>query len=525
MPTLPPRTDDHPPQLPFVKPPTETSSPADSDAGPSLFAGVARHSMVYAFGIIVGRAVSFLMLPIYTRFLTPADYGVLALVEMTLDFISIIAGAKLALGVFRYYHKAESEQERQEVVSTSFLLVAGMYAVVGTATFFAAPLLSTLIFGSTENTVLFQISAMNAALGALLIVPLSLARVEDRSVFFVGMNLAKLAMQVVFVILFLVVMDLGVLGVFLGALVANVAVAGAASLWLLRRVKLAWTSKAARDLLRYGVPLMATKVATFATTFSDRYFLQVVADETTVGLYNLAYQFGFIMVMLGFSPIEQIWGPKRFQVANESNPDSVLSHGFLLINMLLISVAVGISLFVYDLLRVMATPAFYPAAMVVPVILFAYVFQSWASIVDIGILVVEKTRYVALANFIAAGVALTGYALLIPRYLEWGAAIATLLAFMTQFGLIYLFAQRLWPVRYAWRPVVLLVAWAVTISVIGLLLPEMSVLPSISVRFGLALCFFGGLWFLPIMSREQRVLVRGWIRRWIKGRLGARRHG
>lgn len=475
--------------------------------------------MVYAFGIIVGRAVSFLMLPIYTRFLTPADYGVLALVEMTLDFISIIAGARLALGLFRYYHKAKSEKEREEVVSTSFLLVAGMYALVGSGTFLAAPFLSTLIFGSPENTILFQISAMNAALGALLIVPLSLARVEDRSVFFVGMNLAKLAIQVGFVLLFLVVMDLGVLGVFLATLVANFTVGAGATIWLFRRVRLAWTPKAARDLLHYGLPLMATKLATFATTFSDRYFLQAVADETVVGLYNLAYQFGFIMVMVGFSPVEQIWGPKRFQVASQEERDSVLAESFVLINLLLISVGVAISLFVFDLLRVMATPDFYPAAAVVPVILAAYVLQSWASTVDIGILVVEKTRYVAIANFLAAGVALTGYSILIPRYLEWGAAFGTLLAFATQFGLIYFFSQRLWPVRYRWWPIFVSVVWAVVICTAGLLLPEMSIIHSIGARSLLAVCFLGGLWWLPILDSDQKAFVTSRIRSRIARRL------
>lgn len=469
-----------------------------------LLTGVARHSLVYAVGMIIGRAVSFLMLPIYTRFLTPADYGVMALVEMTLDFISIVAGARLALGLFRYYHKEETPEGRNDIISTSFLLIGIMYTLVGGAAFFAAAPLSQMMFGSGEHTILFRVAAVNVALGALSIIPFSLARVQDRSLLFVGMNLFRLVLQVAFVLLFLVVMRLGVLGVFLATLVANLTVGGVMTVWLFRRVRLSWTGGAARDLLRYGVPLMATQVATFATTFSDRFFLQAWADEAAVGLYNLAYQFGFIMVMLGYGPIEQIWGPKRFAIVKQSDADAVLSRGFLLINIVLISVAVAIALFVKDLLRVMATEEFHSAYRVVPIILLAYVFSSWSSIQDIGILVREKTRYIAIANFVVAAVAILGYFLFIPRFFEWGAAGVTLVAFALQFALVYWFSQRLWRVQYRWRPVLVLMGWAATITIAGILLPEMPIVSSILVRSVLGLVFLGGLWLLPILGAEDR---------------------
>jgi O-antigen/teichoic acid export membrane protein len=465
---------------------------------------VARHTLVYAIGMIIGRAVSFLMLPIYTRFLTPADYGVMALVEMTLDFISIVAGARLALGLFRYYHKAETPDDRNDVVSTSFLLIAIMYTLVGGVAFLAAAPLSALVFGSGEHTILFRVAAVNVALGALSIIPFSLARVQDRSLLFVGMSLCKLALQITFVLLFLVVMGLGVLGVFLATLVANFTVGAVMTVWLFRRVRLSWTGGAARDLLRYGVPLMATQVATFATTFSDRFFLQAVADEAVVGLYNLAYQFGFIMVMLGYGPIEQIWGPKRFAVAKESNSDDILARGFLLINVVLISVAVAIALFVKDLLRVMATPEFHPAYQVVPLILTAYIFSSWSSIQDIGVLIREKTKYIAIANFVVAAVAICGFFIFVPRFLQWGAAGVTVVAFALQFALVYWFSQRLWRVRYRWRPVLILVAWAATIILVGILLPEMKIVSSVLLRSGLGLIFLGGIWFLPILGAEDK---------------------
>jgi O-antigen/teichoic acid export membrane protein len=473
-----------------------------------LLQGIGKHALIYGLGMVLSRAVSFVMLPVYTRYLTPADYGVMALVEMTLDFISIVGGAQLALGVFRFYHKTDDEEAKRQIVSTSFLLVGLLYAIVGTGVFSAAGLLSHLLFGDGAQTSIIRVAALNLAVGALLIVPMALARVKDLSVLFVGANLVKLFIALAFNILFIVVMELGVIGIFLASLISNGLVGGALVVWLVRRVGIRFSRTGTRNLLRYGVPLMGMQIATFMATFSDRYFLQALSDESVVGLYSLAYQFGFLLMVVGFTPIDMVWGPKRFEVARQDDRDSTLASGFVILNVVLLSTALGITVYVGDVLRIMATPAFHSAADVVPLILIAYVFQAWASVQDIGILVRERTEYLTLANLVSAGVALIGYAVLIPRYLQWGAAVATVLAFATRYGLTYWYSQRLWRVRYRWKPVLIAVGWTSSVAGIALMLPELGLVLSLFIRTGLVFIFFGGLWTLPILAPSERASAR-----------------
>jgi O-antigen/teichoic acid export membrane protein len=486
----------------------EKRTTASSNEGHSLFGGVARHSLIYGLGAILVRGVSFLMLPVYTRYLTPADYGVMALIQMTLDFIAIVGGGTLALGVFRFHHKADNEEDRRQIVATAFLLIGTLYSMIGVGVYLAAVPLSVALFESDVHADLIQVAAGGLALSSLTIVPLALARVKDLSGLFVRANAGQFLVGLTLNIVFIVGLGLGVMGVFLSSLIANGVVGSAMTIWLLRdsgaRVSLSW----ARKLLRYGLPLMASQVATFFATFSDRYFLQGSGGEAVVGLYNLAYQFGFLLVMVGVTPMFMVWGPKRFMVARQENRDEVLAHGFLLMNVLLFTTAVGISLYVTDALRIMSTSAFHPAARVVPLILIAYIFQSWANAQDIGILVREKTKYLAAANWVSAVVAVLGYAFLIPRYLEWGAAVATTLAFGTRFVLTYVFSQYLWPVRYRWAPIWVLVAWSATVAGVGLVLPPMSVVVSLSVRTLLVGVFGVGLWSLPILADKDRAAAR-----------------
>ncbi|MGI9625404.1 MAG: lipopolysaccharide biosynthesis protein, partial [Longimicrobiales bacterium] len=490
------------------------------------FAGMGTHTLIYGFGILLSRAVSFLLLPIYTRFLTPADYGIIALIDMTLDVFAILAGAQLALGVFRFYHKAETEPDRNAVVSTALVSLGISYAAVGAIGFAMSPYLADWILGSQENVHLFRIASVGLALGSLMTVPMAYARVRDLSRFFVVVNLAKLLIAATLNIWFLVGMGLGPLAVFLSSAITNGLVGIWLTIWVVRRVGFRISRDATKDLFRYGVPLLGMSAATFVATFGDRFFIQAHWDEAVVGIYNLGYQFGFLVAMIGFIPFEQVWAPKRFEVARRSDRDSIYARTFIYVNLVLVTLAVGISVYVHDVLRIMAEASFWPAADFVPLIVLAYVFQCWASVQDIGILVRERTVYLAAANWVAAGVAILGYWALIPRWGIWGASYATLLAFFCRWALTYWLSQRLWRVRYSWWPVLQLsMLGAATVFLAVRFSPE-PFLSSVGFRSAMVGLYFVAVWYSGILTRTEKATLLS-MARGVVGQLAvlARRRG
>jgi O-antigen/teichoic acid export membrane protein len=483
--------------------------PATSE--PIPIARLGRHTATYTLGILLNRAAAFIMLPIYSRYLTPADYGVIQLVEMTLDFIAILAGAKLAVGVFRYSHEAKTEEERNSVASTSLLLICGAYAVVSAmAIIFAGPL-SHLVFQDQSRAQLIRVSAIGLAAQSMSIVPLAYARLRGRSLLFVGANLSLLTLQITMNIVLLVRFHLGALAVFISNAIAAIIVGSALASNLVRQTRLHFSPVLARRLIRYGLPLVATQVATFVATFGDRYFLNGAADMTTVGLYALAYQFGFLLAMVGSMPVDLVWEPIRFSLAERPDRDHVLSRAFVYLNLLLITTALGITLFVGDVLRMMTVPAFYPAADLVPVVLIAYVFQSWTIMQDVGIHLRERTEYITIANWVAAGVAFLGYVALIPRWLGLGAAIATVLSFGVRYVIILRLSLRLLPVRYTWSPVRRIIGFAVASVLLSFTVLHDTGVTAFAVR---VLCFVGylaALWFGGVLTATERKAAKTFV--------------
>ena len=511
----------------MTTPPIETEAspvPPLEGIAPSPMRGIGKHTLIYGAGILLNKGIAFLMLPLYTRVLTPADYGVLGLISMTIDVIAIAAGHQLVQGVYRFYHKAGTETERGEVVSTALVAMGISFLITGGVAFVASEQLSVLIFGDARHTLPFRIAAGAFALESSVLVPLAYARVRDRSTFFVTAGAAKLLLQVGMNLLFLLVLKLGVVGILLGTLVANACVGGALSVWVLRSTGISFSRRAFRDLARFGVPLIAMQFATFTSTFGDRYFLQAAGREAAVGIYDLAYKFGFLMVLVGFSPFMQVWEPKRFEIWQDPDRDRLLARGFQYLNLLLLTTALGVALFVEPVLRIIADPAFHGAAVLVPLLLLAYILQSWAQVLNIGILVRDRTELLTIAEWAAAGFALLAYALLIPRFLAWGAAIATLLTFAIRFALIYAFGQRLEPVRYVWRPVLRLLLLVIALSGIHLLLPEMPVVQALAASTLLFAGYAALLWWGPVLPGEHRELLHTVARDWA-GRLRAPARG
>ena len=84
-----------------------------------------KHTLVYTAGIIIGKVASFVLLPVYTRYLTPADYGVLELLG-TIDVIGMITSIGIVTGVFKFYSEDNNQSGKNAVISTAAMSAVGL---------------------------------------------------------------------------------------------------------------------------------------------------------------------------------------------------------------------------------------------------------------------------------------------------------------------------------------------------------------------------------------------------------------
>lgn len=412
-----------------------------------------KHTAIYGLGGIISRLASFLMLPIYTRFLTPSDYGVLELLAMTIDLFAAMAGMGIALSVFKFYADFDTPEDHARVASTASLSVISIAAATACLGFLLAPVLSDIVLKGAGPPLYFRLFFVIYFFQVVESVPLLMLRVLQRSRAFVALSVGKLIAMLALNIYFVVVLRMGVMGVLLSNLLVSSVTAVGLAVFLFRRVGVRFSPTLLRRMTRYGIPLVLVNLGNFIIVFSDRFFLNHFVTTAAVGIYALAYKFAFLLSAMTFEPFNMVWGPYRFSIAKEADGDVVFARVFLYLNIVLGLGALGIAIFVRDILTLMADPAFHAAFLFVPVLLTAQILQSWTVYCNVGFLLREKTGAFAWASGAGVLAALVLNAALIPAYGIGGAVAATFGAYLVRFLTVFRFSQRQYRIPYDWRRV------------------------------------------------------------------------
>ena len=128
---------------------------------------------------------------------------------------------------------------------------------------------------------------------------------------------------------------------------------------------------------------------------------------------------------------------------------------------------------------------------------------------SIGLNLTSRTEFYPLATMTAAAVGLGSGVVLMPALGVTGAALALLLAYATQTGVAYVFAQRLYPIRYEWRRLARVVGAGVLAAVAAHTLPEMPPVVGLAARGATAVGAFGSvLWMSGFLRTTERAFLR-----------------
>ena len=84
-----------------------------------------RHSAIYGIGGLVSRVIAVLLLPVYTRYLTPSDYGQIETLLALTTVMGLILRAGITSAFFRFYFDVDDDRGRTRVLRTSFWFTMG----------------------------------------------------------------------------------------------------------------------------------------------------------------------------------------------------------------------------------------------------------------------------------------------------------------------------------------------------------------------------------------------------------------
>ena len=461
-------------------------------------AALARDTAIYGATRVLLKSLAFLLVPLYARYLSPAEFGAYELILATVAFVDVLVAANMDGAFARYYFERDDAAWRRQIVSL-YLAIETVYpALVVGALITVSGVLSDRVFGAGTYAAFFVIALVDLYLTNVVDLPMMLARLRRKPLTFAFYSLSRGLVQVVFTVLLVAVWHLEVKGILIASLI-SVCVAFVVTLREYVRdltTKVSWA--VAREMIAFAWPGIVGGVAFYALNLLDRFFIKHYHGLADNGLYGVAFRFSQI-VLVGVLAFRMGWTQWHYAQLHGGRHPEVVARGAAYYFFGAGFLAVTVAAWILPVFHLLMPERYWDATVAVAPLALAAVATGAYTLFAVGLNVAKRMRLLPPLSIAGALVAIGLYFLLIPPYSFVGAAWATAGGFTALAALVLVVSQRIYPVPWEWGRIgaaaVLAIALAVAALAVDKWLPLTASLP---VRVVLtlaypALLFAGGL--------------------------------
>jgi O-antigen/teichoic acid export membrane protein len=428
----------------------------------------------YQFGDIVAKGLALITLPLYTRHLSPSDYGAAESLLTAVILSSILLRVGLGEAFIRFYFDDADEARRDRIARSVTAAVAWTTTIASLLVVAFASQLSRLLLGETDPQLIDC-----AALGLWAFTNLEMAyaqlRVDERSRTYVFASGANVAMTVTFTVILVVFADQGARGLLLGNFGASAIVV--LGLWWVLRRRFSLLARFAdlRAMLLFGLPTVPADASVYALQVVDRFYLFRVYSHTAAGLYAVAIKLATV-VFVAVRGFQYAWPPLAYSV--ESDEEAARLYSLVTTYYALATgvVVCGVALLGRWMVRLLAAEKFFGAYRALPWLALGWALYGLflVFVVIAGRARVTSRNFPAAAAGLAINVALL--VLLVPRSGAGlgiaGAGIALCGAYVGMLSVMYLLTRSLFKVGFEWNRLLRLTVILAGVAISGeLLLP------------------------------------------------------
>jgi len=420
---------------------------------------------IYGMGTIAGRFLNFILVPFYTNVLAPAEYGIVAYLYSLIAFINILYWYGMEAAYFKFATETRGPagsvpgaapgvaRPSADFFSTPFIAMIGTSLVFSLTIVLFRSSIASLAGVPPEHESLVTYTAGILFLDAVVVIPFAFLRLARMAKMFTWVKFLNILTNVLLNIVLLVKYRAGVEGIFISAIVAS-----GVSLLMLAPViagefRARFDGKLLGAMLRFCLPTVPAGLALMALQVVDRPILRALTDDATVGIYQANYRLGIFM-MIAVSVYDYAWRPFFFSHASDPDAKKMFARVMTYVVLALSVIFFGFTFFIPDVVRLefgghhFIDPRYWEGLGIVPVVMMGYLFLGISTNLSAGIYIRKKTSYLPLVNITGAVMNVALNFLLIPKFGIAGAAWATLLAYLLMAVVLYVVAEKVYPVRY-----------------------------------------------------------------------------
>lgn len=387
------------------------------------------NSIIFTIGNFGSKIISFLMVPLYTHLLSTSEYGTVDLISTTIGLLLPLLTLELGQAALRYAVETKNEIEKNKIFSI-----------------LTVHILIITILGVLALTVFYYLNLFNNY--GLLFIVLLISRLMNNlySEYIRGIGLIKeFAINGILMTLITVVSNI-ILLVYLGLreegyIISLIIATLGSNLYLFyafkgkeRLSEFNVDKSLQRKMLRYSIPTIPNSAMWWIISGSTRYFILYFAGATGNGLYAVANKIPSLISMVT-GIFSQSWQLSSFEEYESKDKNQFYSNTFNIYWVFLFLSGSAILIILKPLLSFLVEESFYESWKIVPILLYAVIYQSFASFLGTNYSASKKTKGAFTTSVYAGVVSLISSIIFIPLFGTIGASISSALSFLTMFGI------------------------------------------------------------------------------------------
>ncbi|NMP32106.1 lipopolysaccharide biosynthesis protein [Thalassotalea sp. M1531] len=385
------------------------------------------------------KGVSLVMLPVYTHYLSPEEYGRLEVIVVFSNLASIFLGFGLVEALYRYVGLATQDECKKQHAAECLLLAVIIAAIAYIFFHFFSSAIALYLPGNiTEHEI--YLLGVALALGGVVNVPLAWVRITARAGLFFKVTMAKVILQVAMSFYWLT-QGLGVESILASGAISTVVIACYLCQLQYRETGFKFSTANLKSIVNYGWPILIGGAATFALAGLDRWLLAEYFGAEDIATYAIALKFALVPVLL-IQPFTLWWYPKRFSVLQQTD-GVILNAKFATFGAVLaVSMCALLGLIGPILIQWLTPREYHHAANLLPGLLLCTSLKLISELLNLGCYIDANSQKQMVINMVASVVGALLLFVLIPNYHVVGAIASLLVAYSVRTFLFYFHSQR-----------------------------------------------------------------------------------
>lgn len=411
-----------------------------------------KNTILYSVGNLSVKLIGFILLPLYSKHFTVSEYGLLALFEVTSDFLIAISSFGIDNGLRRWYWDKDQINSQKSLFFTfySFSLVSTFLFCI--LSYFLLGHFRTEIFNTNISSTLLQIFLFSIFIKIAATKILLLMRNKQEALQQTKYLLSYLVITFILSVSFIVIFHLGIECIFYAQSLSFIILFIRLLPYLNENIEPFFNRKLLKEMLTFSIPLALSGILSLVLTLGDRFIIKHYLTLADVGNYSVAYKISSLTRLIIVASFNQafvyVFYRQMFSESNRRFFTKVYSY----YTMVAIYFSLFLAIFAEDIIKLLTVNKDYQHSIdIIPLLCLGIVLSGSRQILTLPLSKHKKTAVISSYLVIAAVLNIGSNILLIPLLGNSGAAYSTVLSQFFLTVVFYLYSRKLDRINFEWK--------------------------------------------------------------------------